>query len=101
MKSGKLWVEIMVLQLFRRIFDSLVDLHSAFFHKIFFDVAPIKITTGKCSQSIVNDGGDLVTKLCPTLRDLMDCSLPGSSVHGIFQARILEWVAISISRGSS
>ena len=31
----------------------------------------------------------------------MDCSLPGSSVHGIFQARILEWVAISFSRGSS
>ena len=38
---------------------------------------------------------------CPTLCDPMDCSLPGSSVHGIFQARILEWVAISISRGSS
>ena len=38
---------------------------------------------------------------CPTLCDPMDCSLPGSSVHGIFQARILKWVAISISRGSS
>ena len=31
---------------------------------------------------------------CPTLCDAMDCSLPGSSVHGIFQARILEWVAV-------
>ena len=69
--------------------------------KNFFDVTPIRITTGKCSQSIVNDGGDLVTKLCLTLCDLMDCSLPGSSVHGILQARILEWVAISFSRGSS
>ena len=39
--------------------------------------------------------------MCPTLCDPMDCSLPGSSVHGIFQARILEWVAISFSRGSS
>ena len=39
----------------------------------------------------------LVAKLCPTLRDSMDCSLPGSSVHGISQARILEWVAISFS----
>ena len=39
--------------------------------------------------------------LCPTLCNLMDCSLPGSSVHGILQARILEWVAISFSRGSS
>ena len=37
----------------------------------------------------------------PTLCDRMDCSLPGSSVHGIFQARILEWVAISFSRRSS
>ena len=35
------------------------------------------------------------------LCDCMDCSLPGSSIHGIFQARILEWVAISFSRGSS
>ena len=38
---------------------------------------------------------------CPTLCDPMDCSPPGSSVHEIFQARILEWVAISYSRGSS
>ena len=38
---------------------------------------------------------------CPTLCDPMDCSLPGSSIHGIFQARVLEWVAISFSRGSS
>ena len=37
----------------------------------------------------------------PTLCDPMDCSLPGSSLHGILQARILEWVAISFSRGSS
>ena len=42
-----------------------------------------------------------VVQLCPTLCDPMDCSPPGSSVHGIFQARILEWVAISFSRGSS
>ena len=35
---------------------------------------------------------------CPTLSNPMDCSLPGSSVHGISQARVLEWVAISTSR---
>ena len=40
-------------------------------------------------------------QLCPTLCDFMDSSLPGSSVHGILQARILEWVAIAFSRGSS
>ena len=34
---------------------------------------------------------------CPTLSDPMNCSLPGSSVHGIFQARVLEWVAITFS----
>ena len=38
-----------------------------------------------------------VNQSCPTLCDPMDCSLPGSSVHGIFQARVLEWVAISFS----
>ena len=38
---------------------------------------------------------------CPTLYDTLDCSLPGSSVHGISQARILEWVATSFPRGSS
>ena len=37
----------------------------------------------------------LVAKLCPTLCDPLDCRLPGSSVHGIFQAKILEWVDIS------
>ena len=42
-----------------------------------------------------------VTQSCPTLCDPMNCSPPGSSVHGIFQARILEWVAISFFRGSS
>ena len=36
-----------------------------------------------------------VAQLCPTLRDPMDCSLPGSSIHGIFQARVLEWGAIA------
>ena len=36
-------------------------------------------------------------KSCPTLSDAMDCSLPGSSVHGIFQARVLEWGAIAFS----
>ena len=43
----------------------------------------------------------LVTKSRPTLCNAMDCSPPGSSVHGILQARILEWIAISFSRGSS
>ena len=47
------------------------------------------------------DGDCLVAKLCCTLLWPMDCSRPGSSILGILQARILEWVAISFSRGSS
>ena len=43
----------------------------------------------------------LVTQMCPTLCDPMDCNPPSSSVHGILQARILEWVAFPFSRGSS
>ena len=43
----------------------------------------------------------LVTQLCPTLCNPMACSLPGSSIHRISQAGILEWVAISFSRGFS
>ena len=39
-----------------------------------------------------------VAQSCPTLRDPMDCSLPGSSVHGIFQGRVLEWGAIAFSK---
>ena len=42
-----------------------------------------------------SDSDSEVTQSCPTLCDLMDSSQPGSSVHGIFQARVLEWVAIS------
>ena len=42
-----------------------------------------------------------IAQSCPTLWDTMNCSLPGSLVHGIFQARVLEWVVISFSRGSS
>ena len=43
----------------------------------------------------------LVAQSCPALCDSMNCSLPGSSGHGIPQARILEWVTIPFSRGSS
>ena len=42
-----------------------------------------------------------VAQLCLTLCDPIDCSLPGSSVHGIFQTIVLEWIAISFSKGSS
>ena len=59
------------------------------------------------AERFSKSGGDVcmsecsVTELCLTLCNLMDCSPPDSSVHGILQARILEWVATPSSRGSS
>ena len=53
----------------------------------------------KCSRELEKEC--IVIQLCPTLCDPMDYSPPGSSVHGILQARMLEWVAILFSRGSS
>ena len=56
-----------------------------------------KITAdGDCSHEIIREKRE-VAQSCPTLCDPMDCSLSGSSVHGIFQARVLEWIAISFS----
>ena len=49
----------------------------------------------------INEWVSEVTQSCPALCNPMDCSIPGSFVHGIFQARVLKWVAISFSRGSS
>ena len=43
----------------------------------------------------------MIAQACPTLCDPMNCSLPGSSIHGILQARILEWVALLSSMSSS
>ena len=53
------------------------------------------------SNSLIYISASEVTQLCPTLWDPMDCSLPGSSIHGIFYARVLELGAISFSRVSS
>ena len=58
----------------------------------------------KFTQAMCHVLGEWVVKvaqLSPTLCDPMDCSPPGSSVHGILQARVLEWVAMPFSRGSS
>ena len=57
------------------------------------------------TKSLVNthlfESESEVAQSCLILCDPMDCSLSGSPVHGIFQARVLEWIAISFSRGSS
>ena len=52
-------------------------------------------------QSSKSERESEIAQSCPTLCNPMDCSLLGSSVDGIFRAKVLEWVAISFSRGSS
>ena len=59
------------------------------------------IQLSSASESLKVKSESEVAQSCLTLCDSMDCSLPGSSIHGIFQARKLEWVAISSSRRSS
>ena len=55
----------------------------------------------KHQYSILTHAAAKLLQSCPTLCDPMDCSLPGFSVHGIFQTIVLEWIAISFSKGSS
>ena len=59
------------------------------------------VCVGVCVCIYMYESESEVAQLCPTLFNPMDCSLTGFSVHGIFQARILEWVTISFSRRSS
>ena len=79
-------------------------LHSVWDISIPKDQASVTLLQGNCANETrdfiweVGGSGGLVTKSCLTLAPPVDCSLPGSSVHGIFQARILEWLAISFSR---
>ena len=65
------------------------------------ELIPRKFLSSCLSHALIIMPVSKVAQLCPTHCDPMDCSLPGSSIHGIFQVRVLEWVAISFSRGSS
>ena len=64
----------------------------------FLILSPLSQTTQFYSWAT---GGGLIAQLCLTLCDPLDCKLPGSSDHAVFQARILEWVAISFCSASS
>ena len=70
-------------------------------HPLFFTLKSLNSIVFMFLRSLIKERGSEVVQSCPTLCDPMDCSLPGFSIHGIFQARILEWFAISFSRGSS
>ena len=87
-----------IYQLLVNIFSVLLD------HNILENRDPVLIFVNDIQQSVLciqKDSESEVAQSCPTLCDPMDCNLPCSSIHGIFQARVLEWVAISSSRGSS
>ena len=68
--------------------------------KTYYVISIVKKTSSYFPKSYMKDKVK-VTQSCLTLCDPVDCSPPGSSVHGILQARILEWVAYHFSRGSS
>ena len=76
-------------------FGFLIVAGNFFLHQRLYQCLVEKLEEG------IEEGESEVTQSCPTLCHPMDCSLPGSSVHGIFQARILKWASISFSRGSS
>ena len=59
------------------------------------------IVNRRVQNAVKSESESEFAQFCPTLCDPMDCSLPSSSVHGIFQAIVLEWIAISFSKGSS
>ena len=84
---------------------SINELYLLLYSEDWNNLSPLLLCTSKClnqwSASFLSSCCCLKTKSCLTLCGPMDCSPPGSSVHGILQARILEWVAISFSTGSS
>ena len=83
--------------LFRKYIQILTEAISNVFH-FCFSLYTALFNFWRRKAIIVESG---VVQSCPTLCDPVDCSPPGSSVHGIFQAVVLEWAAISFSRGSS
>ena len=89
--------------------DSVIHMHISILSQIIFpyrllqntEKSSLCYTLGPCCLFYTCEWASEVTQSCLTLCDPMDCSLPGSSIHVIFQASILEWVAISYSRRSS
>ena len=80
----------------KKLFQVVIHTHMA---SLFIHNKPLKIYTKRDERAKPCESE--VAQSCLTLCDPMDCSLPGSSTHGIFKARVLEWVAIFFSRGPS
>ena len=108
--------EVMLYLYDLHLLDSYEHFMNSFKHFLNFKITDSEEVVKEvlCPHPPVSPSGDLLpwycvymyivselAQSCPTRSDPMGCSLPGSSVHGIFQARVLESVAISFSRGSS
>ena len=89
------WADVMVLMIINELVTSFIYL------SIYVFVTTIKVLILLWFNTWWVCVCVLVTQSCLTLSDPMDCGPPASSVHGILQARILEWIAIPFSRGSS
>ena len=87
-----LWLQVVVFKMQFKI-HSQSDFFQTKTELLFFSLISIYISNQKSESEVVQS--------CPILCDPMECSLPHSSVYGIFQARVLEWIAISFSRGPS
>ena len=94
-RSSELWVDSLPSEPPRKTSFSL------YFKYLVFKVKWVLSNSGLFSHITLSESESEVAQSCLTLCNLADCSLPGSSVHGIFQAIVLEWIAISFSRGSS
>ena len=84
-----------------KIYLSRIDKRIWMYHAVCFHRVDYLLDSSLVWKHYESEVRMLISQLCLTLYDPMDCSPPGSFVHGILQARILEWVAIPFSRGSS
>ena len=76
-----------------KILTAFLKVHVKYINLNIFISKTMTIVHGRSKQKLPLVWVSEVAQSCPTLCDPIDCSLPGSSVHGIFQARVLEWVA--------
>ena len=96
-----IWRYLITDSVFKNSFRFFILHDSVFTGYMFLGIYAFSLGCSNCQHNIVGDSDSEVAQSCPTLCDPMDYSLPGSSVHGIFQAIVLEWIAIYFSRGSS
>ena len=96
---NKCWVEFIPISPGTEETSSQVGDHPPLWKEGFQEINDLPSTESKSWTIKKSDSESEVTQSCPTLCDPVDCSPPGSSIHEIFQARVLEWVAIAFSYG--